>query len=322
MMMHSRASCVLPFLLALGMPAAGGAQTAHPRDFTTLQEETSDGTLRSVPGAGLKAEIDKTSDILVQFDRKKVLATAQALPKDSKIEIRVEASITRAGATQNSPLPIDNYYILVRDKSGTVTDVTIVDQAIINNGTEVSGFLPDAVIDLTSQALATGDQIRVRVSNLSTQESIDKLLTVRDFGVIGDVKDSFFFLSRLGVSAKDPVEGVDNVNFGPAPGVTYLWTVSTRKNNFLRALRPSVGINVSFTDWDDPAFNQATGQFAAGTNASDIEITSGIVGGVFDGLVQFTLGWNLNVEQKRKYFGVGFSFVNIVDRLGKLIAKK
>lgn len=140
--------------------------------------------------------------------------------------------------------------------------------------------------------------------------------------MIGEVKDSFFFLNRLGVSAEKPVEGVDNVNFGPAPGVTYLWTISTRKNNFLRVLRPSLGVNVSFTDWDDPAFNQATGQFAAGTNASDIEITSGVVGGVFDGIVQFTFGWNLNVEQRRTYFGVGFSFVNIVDRLGKLIAKK
>ena len=79
---------------------------------------------------------------------------------------------------------------------------------------------------------------------------------------------------------------------------------------------------MSFTDWDDPAFNQATGQFAAGTNASDIEITTGLVAGIFDGVIQFTYGWNLNVEKKRTYFGVGFSFVNVVDRLGKLIPKK
>jgi len=320
--MHSRTRCVLLLLIACWLPAVGAAQTAHPRDFTTISEEGSDSRLVAIPGTGLKAEIDKTSDLLVQFDRNKVLAAAKSLPKDSKIDIRIEASITRAGATQNAPLPIDNYYILVRDKSGSVTDVTIVEQAVINNGSEVSGFLPDAVIDLTSQSLATGDQVRLRVTNLSTQESIDKLLTVVDFGVIGEVKDSFFFLNRLGVSATKPVEGVDNVNFGPAPGVTYHWTISTRKRNVWRVLRPSVGANVSFTDWDDPAFNQATGQFAAGTNASDIEITSGVVGGVFDGIVQFTFGWNLNVDQKRTYFGIGFSFVNVVDRLGKLIAKK
>jgi len=320
--MYSRTHCVPLFLFAVWLPAVCAAQTAHPRDFTTLREETSDSSLIAIPGTGLKAEIDKTSDVLVQFDRNKVLAAAQSLPRDSKIEIRIEASITRDGATQSAPLPIDNYYILVRDKSGTVADVTIIDQAVINNGSEVSGFLPDAVIDLTSQSLSTGDQIRIRVSNLSTQESIDKLLTVRDFGVIGEVKDSFFFLNRLGISAEKPVEGVDNVNFGPAPGVTYLWTISTRKNDFWRVLRPSLGVNVSFTDWDDPAFNQATGQFAAATNASDIEITTGVVGGVFDGIVQFTFGWNLNVEPNRTYFGLGFSFVNVVDRLGKLIAKK
>ena len=43
---------------------------------------------------------------------------------------------------------------------------------------------------------------------------------------------------------------------------------------------------------------------------------------VFDGIVQFTFGWNLNIEQKRTYVGLGFSFVNVVDRLGKLIAKE
>jgi hypothetical protein len=320
--MHLRARRVHLLLLAICLPQVCAAQTAHPGDFTLLREETSGGSVVSIPNTGLKAEVHRTSDLLLHFDRQKVLEIAKNLPMDSKIEIRVEATITRAGATQNVPLPIDNYYILVRDKSGTITDVTIVDQAVVNNGNEISGFLPDAVIDLTSAALATGDQVRVRITNLSTQESIDKLLMVANFGIIGEVKDSFFFLNRLGVSAKEPVEGVDNVNFGPAPGVTYLWTVSVRKHNLWRILRPSFGVNVSFTDWDDPAFNQATGQFAPGTNAGDIEITTGLVSGVFDGIVQFTYGWNLNVDQKRTYFGLGFSFVNVVDRLGKLIPKK
>jgi len=320
--MHSRLHCVAFFLLTASLPSICAAQTAHPRDFTALQEETQDGSVVSIASTGLKAEIDTKSDLIVQFDRSKVLAAAKRLPKGDKIDIRMEASITRAGATQNTFLPIDNYYVLTRDKSGTVTEVTIVEQAVINNSTEISGFLPDAIIDLTSQSLATGDQVRIRITNLSTQESIDKLLMVRDFGVIGEVKDSFFFLNRLGVSVAEPVEGIDNVNFGPAPGVTYLWTVSARKRDFWRILRPSVGVNVSFTDWDDPAFNQATGQFAAGTNASDIEIATGAVAGIFDGIVQFTFGWNLNVDDKRTYFGIGFSFVNVVDRLGKLVPKK
>lgn len=101
-----------------------------------------------------------------------------------------------------------------------------------------------------------------------------------------------------------------------------MWTVAARNNPFWRALRPSFGVNVSFTDWDDPAFDQATGQFAAGTKGSDIEITSGLVAGLFDGVVQATWGANLNVGTKPWYAGLGFSFVNVVDRLGKLISKK
>ena len=68
-------------------------------------------------------------------------------------------------------------------------------------------------------------------------------------------KDSFFFLKRLRVSAEDTDSGLDAVNFGPAPGVSYVWTVSVRQSPFWRVARPSLGINVSFTDWDDPAFS-------------------------------------------------------------------
>ena len=152
--------------------------------------------------------------------------------------------------------------------------------------------------------------------------TVTVMATVRDFGLIGEVKDSFFFLKRLNVWDADAASAVDRVNFGPAPGVSSLWTVSPRGIGAGRVLRPSFGINVSFTDWDDPAFDKSTGQFAVGTNASDIQISAGGVFGLFDGALQFTARTNLNADKKRGYFGLGFGFVNVVDRSGKLIAKK
>jgi hypothetical protein len=311
------------FIAAWGLAAPGLAQSTHPREYTRIHEETSDSRVVNITNTGLKAEIDRTSDVIIEFDAARARATTLALDDGDKIELRVEAAITRAGATQSAPLAIDNYYMLVRDKAGTVTSIDISEQALINNGGTVTGFLPTATLDLTSQALSPGDVVRVRVTNLSTQESIDKILTTRDFGLPGEIKDSLFFLDRLRVSAENPVAGADNVHFGPAPGVSYLWTVSARSNQAARFLRPSFGVNVSFTDWDDdPTFNQSTGQFAAGTSGTDIEIGFGLVAAVLDGVVQVTAGRNLNVETRPFYFGLGFSFVNLVDRLGKVIPKK
>lgn len=294
----------------------------HPREFVTMTEEAATGKVHTIDSKSLKTEIDVASDIVVRFDRNALLSLVKNLGDGDKAQIRVEASIVRQGSSQSTPLPIDNYYILVRDKSGNVSDVTIVEQAIINNSGVASGFVPDAILDLTAQALNVGDTVRLRITNLWTQDSIDKTLVARKFGFPSEVRDSFFFLKRLNVDEDARKEGVDKVNFAPAPGVTYQWTVAPRKNAFWRTLRPSFGVNVSFADWDDPAFDQATGQFLAGTKGSDIEITSGVVVGVFEGVLQFTWGANLNVEKNRGYFGIGFSFVNVVDRLGKLIAKK
>lgn len=41
---------------------------------------------------------------------------------------------------------------------------------------------------------------------------------------------------------------------------------------------------------------------------------------LFDNTLHLSYGWNLNVESKRRYFGVGFSFFNLSQRVGGLIA--
>lgn len=160
----------------------------------------------------------------------------------------------------------------------------------------------------------------LRITNTETQESIDKLVTVRDFGVLHEVSDAFLFLRRTGVSDQDREAGFKDVRFGPTPGVSYVFKLSTREHGFLRTLRPGFGINVSFMDWDDPSFDPATGTFIKGTSGTDIEIGAGMVAQVFDGVLQGTLGWNLNAERDRFYYGVGFSFVNVVEKIGGLIA--
>ena len=121
------------------------------------------------------------------------------------------------------------------------------------------------------------------------------------------------------MNEQEEEDGFENVRFAPAPGATYTFTVSSRSSAVLRFLKPGWGINVSFVDWDDPTFDIATGKFVEGTKSTDIELAAGFTAFLFGGVVQFTYGWNLNAEHDQSYYGLGFSFVNIVQRVGSLL---
>ena len=58
---------------------------------------------------------------------------------------------------------------------------------------------------------------------------------------------------------------------------------------------------------DDPAEGKA------GTQRVDVAV--GPVLTFFNGAVTWTYGWNLTVDEKRRYWGIGFSFVNLARRI-------
>jgi len=154
-----------------------------------------------------------------------------------------------------------------------------------------------------------------------TQQSLTVTLTPQKFGFRVRVTDSLMFIKRLGVSKADRMAGVEDFNFGPSPGVTYGGTYFARENALLRFLQPGAGINVLFTKWGNPAFDISTGQFVPGTKAGDIQTGLGGQASLFGNIIQFTFGANLQVEQKRRYFGVGVSFVNLTTKVAGLISR-
>jgi hypothetical protein len=129
------------------------------------------------------------------------------------------------------------------------------------------------------------------------------------------------FIKRLNVSSADRKAGISDFNFGPSPGVTYGGSYFARKNSLLRFLQPGIGINVIFTKWDNPAFDISTGQFVSGTKSSDIQTALGGQLSLFGNVIQVGYGANLNVDQKRSYFGVGVSFVNLTTKVAGLLTK-
>ena len=76
-----------------------------------------------------------------------------------------------------------------------------------------------------------------------------------------------------------------------------------------------------FTKWDNPSFDVSTGQFIPGTKGSDIQTAMGGQVTLFGNVIQLGYGANLQVDEKRAYFGVGVSFVNLTTKLAGLISK-
>ena len=289
----------------------------NPAGYTSIVESTPRGnTIRLGTTFG---EIDDQSLIEIQFDESRM-----ALPVEEtrQVEIRVEAFQIRNGV-QSPIVPIDNYVSRATSARTTTGQNANVAVAYVFSDKPYDGdiyrHVPDAVINLNGLGAHDADQIEIRVTNLQTQEAVVRILRPQAFGFRVAITDSLLFLKRLAVDEQDRQDGLDAVNFGPAPGVTYGGTYLSRGNGVLRFLKPGVGLTVSFMNWTDPAFDLTTGKFVSGTKSSDVNIGLGAQFSLFNNVLLFSLGMNLQAEQNREYFGIGVSFVNLGSRVAQLI---
>src|SRR5206468_3835626 len=116
----------------------------------------------------------------------------------------------------------------------------------------------------------------------------------RPFGFQVKATDSLMFIRRFGVTQFDRSNGVSDINFAPAPGVTWGGVYMARKNPAARFLQPGAGVNVSFMNWRDPVFDLVQNRFVQNTAATDINIGIGPYFSLFNNILQFTYGANLN----------------------------
>ena len=241
-------------------------RATNPVEYTKIVEVTRRG--KTIPLKATFGEIDDQSLIEVQFKEEKM-----ALPiKDGvrQVEIRVEAFQTR-NRVQTPIVPIDKYVTRRESGAGNPAKDKVTIEHIFHDkpyDNDLYQLVPDTTLNLSGIRANDADQIEIRVTNLATQERLIRILKPRAFGFRVGVTDSLLFLKRLSVSQED---GVDTVNFAPAPGVTYGGTYLSRGGGFVRFLQPGVGLNVSFMNWKDPAFDVATGKFVSGTKELGLE---------------------------------------------------
>ncbi len=231
-----------------------------------------------------------------------------------RVDLIVEAW-TRRGTTRTRISPIDNY---ISDSPG---DQPIVFHWKAFNPDAGFELVPDTAISLMAYELRDGDAIELRITNRQTQESVERELLVRPFGMRVGIADTLMFVKRLGVDEAALEEGVSAVNFSAAPGAKWGPEFLPR-SGFGQFVRPGVGINILFLSWKDPAFNLETGRFVEGTDTNGLGVGLGLYGSLFGGVLNGTYGWNLQADKKRRYWAIGVSFIDLSAKISGLVAKK
>ena len=331
-------SCLLSLAAFSAATGLSLAQT-DPAAFTAIREWPRHGAVKTIVSPEFSgrtnAEVDEQSIIRIDFDTTK-MAQASALvaggPARPRVYLRVEVYSSK-GPSRSPIAPIPHYAELLPAPApvtesggggGTATTPAPVGTIVYHDkyfNPAIGAGIPNTEFNLAGTQAGAADFIEIRVTNLMTQESLTTTLIPQKFGFHVKVTDSLMFVKRLGVNGSTKTTGVEAFNFGPSPGVTYGGTYLARRNGLVRFLQPGIGVNVLFTKWSDPAFDASTGLFVAGTKASDIQAGIGPQVSLFGNVLQFTYGWNLHAEQKRQYFGIGVSFVNMATKLTSLIAK-
>lgn len=194
---------------------------------------------------------------------------------------------------------------------------------------EVERYLVTGTISLRENRAAPGDvitiEIEARGTDADTRGAIGKFeIRVKNFGWKVAATDSLLFVERRFVTQKDEAQGIRKVRFRPVPGANlvanyyargssawpdndvqhapldkdrYQLSAAGPAHTFWRALSPGFGLNTSLLDFDD-----ADGR---------IQLGVGPIVTLFDNRVSITYGWNLMARERRQYWGVGFSFLQV-----------
>ena len=295
---------------------------ADPSSFSTLKELAVSG--KEYELCQQYGKVDQFSAIKIHFDNNLM---APPIGGGDKVVVSVEVSTIKDGKV--TPVEVQNFTskkesLTQGDQGGGQNDSMVKDIKFVFHDKPYRPPLftvPDTTIDLRQIGASGQDEVIVRIVNLENQDAIVYHLVPLELGWNFKTSDSVMFIQRQGVSRQDISDGVARVNFAASPGVTYGTVFHPRKQGFWNVLRPGFGLNVMFLDWKDPAFDSATNMFTKGTSSSDINIGLGVQASLFDGVLQFTYGWNLQADKKRQYIGVGVSFVNIAKALTGLIAQ-
>ena len=282
-----------------------------PAHYTNIFELERGGKEHTISGP--YSEIDDRSMIAIRFDE-----TKMALPSrnNCRVKIRVEAFQTKGG-DRDRIAHIDNY--VSQQDSETDEGVKITFKFTDRRYDGQNGRfprVPDTILDPNRFEEKDVDQIEIHVTNLATKERVVWLFKPRKLGFRAKTTDSFLFVKRLNTSN---LEGVAAVNFAPSPGVTFGGNYLVRKNRFVRALHPGIGLNATFLNWKDPTYDPDAKKYLPNVRGAEVNIGMGVQVSLFNNVLVFSYGANLQAERSRWYYGIGLSFVQLGGKIAEEI---
>lgn len=167
--------------------------------------------------------------------------------------------------------------------------------------------VPDQRADLNVLNARDYERIKIRVTNIRTNEVYETDLIPKPFGSRIKLGASLMFVNRMGVEPGTEINdtAITDVNFAAAPGVTISTIFYSRPewlfSPVVRTLHPGIGFNVSYLSWND------------GGTARDFELGLGVQASLFNDAVYGTYGFNLQAPAFNAYTGIGLNFVNLIE---------
>ena len=288
----------------------GNDPSTHPDFYTTVYELQHHGERNAIKST--VEEIDDRSLIAISFDE-----TKMKKPENGKyrVKIRVEAFQTKDG-DRDRIAPIRNYVSRETDdgSDATISNFSYHDKPY---DPDKSKHVPNTIIDPKRLLEKDVDQIEILIINLKTKERLVFFLQLRELGFRAQITDTFMFFQRRGDGLED---GVDPVNFSPAAGTTFGTIWLPRDNNVfkkpIRVLRPGIGVNASILNWNDLKFDDS-GRVTDGSRGSKLNVGLGVQFSLFNNILMFTYGANLQAERNRRYFGIGISFIQLTGAISE-----
>jgi hypothetical protein len=193
--------------------------------------------------------------------------------------------------------------------------------------------LSPGLVDLRRYKAADGEMLKLTIQSRAAGGegnggvSRDFHFAIKKLRPRVTTEPSAFYVRRQGDVRNDKGEVVAQ-KFSPAPGVTF-GAIFYGRNPAVAVLAPGIGVNVSFMNFStgdfDADIKDASGNRVGGFKASSggsLQVGVGVTGSLFSNAVQFTVGRNLQVDDKRPWYaGVGFGFIQVAQELAKLAKK-
>ena len=299
-------SFFLLFIMSVSLFANVAVDFVHPKYYTNIVEETSDGKRIQLSNNTIYAMVDAKSILRIIFDNEKLFEITKTLEKDDRITIRIEAYVQPKGA-EKYPVPVEKYTTVNKSETSEETypesegamprkvskvtyEVYYHEKTlqIFDPATgEIMGAVVDTYLDLASLNLKEGDRIFITITEVETQYYLTKVFEIKDFGVKVYTTTPIVFTYR-------PLKDRE-VIFTPSAGTTLVLKYSGRKIKWFEDWF-HFGINISFLDFDE-------------TQA--IEVGLGPALTLYKDYLEIGYGFNLSVEDNPGYWYIGFNVIHL-----------